>query len=236
MKKLVLAMVFVLLMALFIAFNYLLWERQSREAELKTLEYNNASNNASINAQSREIKSLEDENSKLKSTISDMENEQKNILQSKNLITAEKEQLNLTMANKIEVINALKQNTDIKFFEVPVKKWADAVNAGKYNEAYELEQAGLSTQNKPVSILDYTHYLSDTVKNITIKSVKLVPEEGNVNGEIYLAVSLEVKLVENSDSSISRFVNGLNEMYFILDYNVTNKEFIIKEITKAPLE
>ena len=236
MKKLVLAMVFVLLMALFIAFNYLLWDRQSREAELKTLEYNNASNNASINAQSREIKSLEDENGKLEATISEMEDGQKNLLQSRNELIVEKEQLNITVANKIDVINILKQYSDIKLFEELVKKWVDAVNAGKYNEAYELEKDAILKENKPVSLSDYSHNLSGTVKSINIKSVKLAPEEGDESGEIYVAVALEVKLAENADPLISRFVNGLNEMYFILDYNVISKEFIIKGITTVPLK
>lgn len=65
MKKLVLVFVSALLLAVFIAFNYLLWEREGREEKLQQLESNNASNNASMNTLNHEIKTLEDDNSKL---------------------------------------------------------------------------------------------------------------------------------------------------------------------------
>lgn len=234
MKKLVLAMVFILLMALFIAFNYLLWDRDSREKDIKNLEYANANNTANINAQSREIKSLEDENSKLQASISDIQMEKDQLLNSKNQIATEKENVSLTLAHKIEIINALKQSCDIKVLETPVRKWADSINEGTYNIAYDLEYDFLLSQNKSTSFADYSDNLRNTVKSINIKSTKLITEAGMDAGEIDISATLDVKLVENADTNISRFINGLNDLYFKLDYNANRQEFVILNISTLP--
>ena len=231
MKKLALAMVFVLLMALFIAFNYLLWDRDNREAVLKDLQSRNADIGASVSAKDRDIKNLEEENSTLQEKISQLENEKTALQQGKDQMSEEKDLTTRTLDDKIASLNVLKQLLDIKQLEIPVVKWTEAIDAGKYEDAYKLEYDNLSRQEKVVSQVDYSDNLKETVKNISIKSIGLDAEKGSDTGEIYLSVSLDVKLVENADTTISRFDAGLNEMSFKLDYSMADSQFIIKEIT-----
>lgn len=51
MKRFFLVMVCAILIAVFIAFNYLLWDRESKLAEIKNLESVNASYSANISVQ-----------------------------------------------------------------------------------------------------------------------------------------------------------------------------------------
>jgi hypothetical protein len=234
MKKLVLAMVFILLMALFIGFNYLLWDRESKVKELKSMEYDNASNNASINAQTREIKSLEDENGKLQARITELENSQKQLLQNNSQLAGEKDQINQTLVQKIEMINKLKQNTDPKVFEAPIKSWIEAINTGKYSDAYQIEYNSFIKQNNTGNLNDYMNNLKDTIKNMEFKSAKLDVEAGKDTGEVYIDVTFDVKLVENANLEDTRFDNGLNERYFKLDYVPEKDDFIIADITLVP--
>ena len=230
MKKLVLVMVFVLLMALFIAFNYLLWDRESKINELKSLEYTNASNSANINAQNRDIKSLENDNNLLLADISKLEKEKEQLSQRNLQLESEKTANAQKAGHKIDIINILKQNTDIKLFEAPIKKWVDAVETGNYKEAYRLEYEKAGLQTKQTSLEEYTGILKNNVKSIKIKDMAIDAEEGKAEGGISLKVTLEVKAGENTDSS--RFTEGPNEMSFILDYDASLNEFYIVEITR----
>ncbi len=230
MKKLILIMVFMLLTALFIAFNYLLWDRESREKELKNLEYANASNNASISAQKREISSLEEENGNLNEKIEQLQNERNQLIEDKAAIASERDQSNTALQEKINFINTLKQYADIKTLSEPLTKWAEALNQGKYEEAYVLEYAGALQQNNAVSLDEYTNEMKNTVKKIEITEVKLDKLRGAGNGEIYLEARLNVKLAEGADKASPRFTEGINVKYIKLDYSYEKRTFIITSI------
>lgn len=231
MKKLVLIMVCVLLMALFIAFNYLLWDRESKVNELKNLESLNASNNANINSRDREIKSLEEDNNKLQTTITELGDDKEQLIKKNSQLEKDKAQTEQKMAHKIEIINILKENTDIKIFQAPAQKWIEAVDAGKYEEAYGLEYPKSSLQNPPITLEQYKDAFVNTVKSIKFKEVKLEKELGKLDGVIIITVTVEVKVPENADLSNARFTDGLNDINFGLEYDNINKEFYITSIS-----
>jgi hypothetical protein len=231
MKKLVLVMVCVLLMALFIAFNYLLWDRESKINELRNLENLNANNNALVNSRDKEIKSLEDEKNKLQNEITVLGDDKDQLIQKNSQLDNDKKQIEQKAAHKIEILNILKENVDIKIFQAPLQKWIDAVNAGKYDEAYKLEFPTTTLQEPSVTLEEYSEILKNTVKSIKLKEAKLDTELGVTEGEIFIAASLEVKTVENADLTNARFVDGLNNINYSLDYDNINKEFFITSIT-----
>lgn len=228
MKKLVLAMVFILLMALFIAFNYLLWDRENRVKELKDLEFANANNSASMSLQNREIKSLEDENSSLQSKVSQLENDRDQLTKTKNDLNLEKDRLNSALTAKNDLLNSLKQISDMKEIGQPVKKWVDAINVGDYSVAYELEYASLVSYGSPPSTYDYSDNLKSSIKSFSLKSLELDADKGNDTGEIVLKAELDVKLVENAGSSV--YTDGLNQKFIKIGYDTAKKEFIILQI------
>lgn len=233
MKKLILVMVFVLLAALFIAFNYLLLERESRENELKNLEYANASNIASISAQKREIDSLVEGNRSLGDKIEKLESEKDQLLQDKNALSSERDKTGLTLQEKINFINILKQYTDIKALSEPVTKWAEALNQGKYEEAYALEYAGVLMQDRKVSLTAYTEEMKNTIRKIEIGEVKLDKLRGSSSGDIFLEVRLNVKLAEEANKSSARYMEGVNDLYIKIEYSNEDKAFIISAISST---
>lgn len=232
MKKLILGLVFVLLSALFIAFNYLLWDRESREKEMRNLESASISNNATINAQKREISSLENENRGLGNTIKQLENDKNSLVQDKNDVLAEKTKTDTTLQEKIRFINILKQYADMAQLSEPVTRWAAALNEGRYKDAYELEYAGVMEKNRPMSLTVYTNDMESIVKNIEISEVKLDKLRGAANGDIVLAVRLNVELAENADSMYARFKEGINDITVKIEYSYEEKAFIISSMEK----
>lgn len=230
MKKLALVMVFVLLMALFIAFNYLLWDRENSEKAMTYLQNLNASNNADISAQNREIKSLGEENTALQATIDQLEEDQKLLQENVASITSDRDQANLELNEKISVLNALKQLVDIKPLQAPVKEWTDALNEGKYDKAYQLEYGSMDAQKRPLALDAYSENQKNNIKHIGLKSAELDPERGNDTGDIYLKAILEVTLTDNADKSLARFEDGQNTRYFKLVYDTKAKAFEIAGI------
>ena len=230
MKKLVLVMVFVVLAAVFIAFNYLLLDRESMTNELKDLEYQNANDKAGISAKTREIDSLGNEITSLGNKITQLENDKEQLVLDKNGLVEQKNNSDAALREKIIFLNIIKQYTDIKVVSEPLTLWVDALNQGKYEEAYELEYATVPSGNRSVTLSAYTDEMQKTVKKIEIDEVKIDKLRGSSDGEIFLAVRLTVKLAENADKNNLRFSEGLNEKYVKIDYSTVKNTFVISSI------
>jgi len=230
MKKFILVMVFVLLTALIIAFNYLLWDRESKMTELKNLEQEKSSLNASINAQKREISVLEQEISGLRDQLDNKEDETSRLIYEKNELNNDLRKTKESLQERIDFINALKQHVDINTFSKPVVEWAEAINHGNYEEAYDMEYEGVDVQDRSVSLVAYADQFKDTISKIEITEVKLDKLRGLTSGEVYLDVKLNVKLADTPKQKSTRFTQGENEVYIKIDYSQAKKKFIISGI------
>lgn len=232
MKKFILVMVFVLLAALFVAFNYLLWDRESKVTELKDLENANAGNNAMINSQKREIENLVEENKNLKTHIDQLDKDNKQLAQESSNIKSERDNKAAALDDRIKFINSLKQIVDLKILTEPLTKWADAINQGNYEDAYAVEYAGVALKDRTIGLDTYSKDMKKTVRRIEIIDVKIDPIRGSGDGDLYLDVKLSVKLAEGADMSVSRFVEGENSVYVRFDYSADQKAFVISEINQ----
>jgi len=232
MKKFILVMVFVLLTALFVAFNYLLWDRESKVTELKNLENANAGYNATINSQKREIENLVDENNKLNDRVDQLDKDNKQLAQENSNLTSDRDNRAAALNERIKFINDLKQLIDIKVLTEPLTKWADAINQGNYEEAYAVEYAGVPLKDRTVDLSTYTGEMKKTIRKVEIIDIKIDPIRGSGDGDLYLDVKLSVKLAEGADMSVSRFVEGENSAYVRFDYSADQKAFVISGISQ----
>ena len=230
MKKFILVMVFVLLIALFIAFNYLLWDRESKEAEIKNLQSVSVSNDASISAQRREIATLVDEVSGLKDRIEQLERDKEQLQKDKEGAAAEIDRTEASLRERIDFINILKEHSNIETLSQPIVLWAEALSQGNFEDAYDLEYAAVPEKDRAVRLSTYIEQMTSAVSKVEITEVKLDKLRGAGNGEIYLFVKYNVKLVENAVTSDLKFSDGENEMYVKIDYSKEKKAFIISSM------
>jgi vacuolar-type H+-ATPase subunit I/STV1 len=230
MKKFILVMVFALLIAMFIAFNYLLWDRESKVAEIKNLQSVNVSNDASISAQKREITSLVDQVNDLREKIEQLEKDNEQLQKEKEAVSAEYEQTETSLREKIDFINILKENSNIEALSQPIVSWAEALSQGNFEEAYNIEYAAVPEKDRTVKLNTYIDQMTSAVSKVEITEVKLDKLRGVGSGEIYLFVKYNVKLAENADTSGLKFSDGENEMYVKIDYSKDKKAFIISSI------
>lgn len=230
MKKFILVMVSALLIALFIAFNYLLWDRESKLAEIRNLESVNASYSASVSVHKREINTLEEEVKSLNNQITQYRDEIDKLLQERDQAISDRLQEEATLKAKVDFINVLKEHTDIQVLSRPVVLWAEAVNNGSFDEAFDIEYEGVLPRERTVSLSTYVEQMKATVERIEINEIKVDRLRGYGTGDIYLNVRFSVRLVEDADISSSRFSDGENEMYVKLDYSKDKKAFIISSM------
>ncbi|HOA54801.1 MAG: hypothetical protein WAP56_02845 [Acetivibrionales bacterium] len=230
MKKFILVMVSALLIALFIAFNYLLWDRESKLAEIRNLESVNASYSASVSVHKREINTLEEEVKSLNNQITQYRDEIDKLLQERDQAISDRLQEEATLKAKVDFINVLKEHTDIQVLSRPVVLWAEAVNNGSFDEAFDIEYEGVPPRERTVSLSTYVEQMKATVERIEINEIKVDRLRGYGTGDIYLNVRFSVRLVEDADISSSRFSDGENEMYVKLDYSKDKKAFIISSM------
>lgn len=232
MKKLTLIMVFVLLTALLIGFNYLLLDRESKDQTIKNLEYVSASNNSNISAQKREISALEDENSTLQNELNQANEENERLTKAVDAANLEKDGVKEELRARTDYINNIKQFLNMETVTKPFADYVAALNQGDYSKAYELEFAGVSAKDRTTSLDEYTQKMKDAAPKIDIIEVKLDNLRGSENGEIYLSVKLTAELSEQADKSFSWFIDGENVVYVNIGYSDSRDELIIQSISR----
>ena len=234
MKKLVLFLVSALIIFTFIALNYLIWEKENREKDIENLKYINLNSNSRINAYERDIKNLEEQLKTLKAELSELENNNKLLEEDK--LKLEKEVANYTelIEKKNGTIGALTQMVNIKELDAPVRKWIEAIDSGKYEEAYKIQSKELLEQQNIKNPGDFAQKFKNSVKSMKIKDIKLVTEKvpEDKMGNIIFNVAVDVEKTENNQEN-NVFINGSNNLFFTVDYDVELKCWVISSISDS---
>lgn len=230
MKKVVLVLVCSVVIIVFVALNYLLWERENNIKSFENIENLSASKSANIDALGKEIKDLDDINSDLKKKISDLEDNKKLLQDINSKSVTDNQNLKGELSDKDDLIFALKQQADLTPFEGIIKKWVESVDKGQYESAFQL-QSNLPGGNKDnPSLNDFLNKYKSAVKSMKLKSFMLVAEETKVEkkGDLVFKVELEVKKTGNESGDL--FTEGQNERYFAFSYNKVKKNWEISKI------
>jgi TolA-binding protein len=229
MKRLVLVLVCAVMMTVFIAFNYLLLDREKTIKNIQNLKYNNDSQSASIEVLGNDIKNSKDKIAELNKTIQTLEGNYKELEKvTSDLQLSETEYKNM-LSKKNDLIDKIKDQIDIKPFEEVITKWTESIDKGQYEIAYELYKK--DDAGSDISLEDYTTNLKDSIKNIKINSIKLQTKEDNEisSGDIILIVTLEVGLLETSHSLT--YTKGENQRLFVFDYDKQADNWFISAVT-----
>ncbi|NTV90961.1 MAG: hypothetical protein HGA22_11490 [Clostridiales bacterium] len=232
MKKLVLFMVFILLMTFFIAFNYLLWDRDSKIKELTNLESLNAGKAISLDAQNREIDKLEADKTALQDRLDSLEKDKEQLTSELDQLTAEKGAVNRKLQNKIDLVNIMKNTANLDEFAKPLIDWADYINAGEYEAAYNLQFSSTLFNEETISSQEYAEGFKTTIKSLKYKSYEVDKEKGIEDGSVYLKVSLEAELLPDININNSKYKQGINVITARVDYNSDMKSYYIGEISE----
>lgn len=212
-------------MVLFIALNYLLWDRENKINI-------DAHKNASISALGREINMLESSNSTSKDKISKLESTVRSLEQKNDELQQTKNKNASALAQKNEIIYQLKQMVDVKVFESILYSWTEAIDKGQYEIAYQLQLSQLASQ-QTMTLEEFTNQYKTNIKNIKVNTVTLnlqgVPEDKK--GDISLRIFFDVKKNQNTGKFL--FDEGANEKLVTLVFSKEKNTWVIGDI-QAP--
>jgi len=198
------------------------------------MEKLSASKSASIDALGEKIKALDDINKQQKKEIEDL-NDRNQMLHSQNLqLMQDNQDIMNALAEKNEVIFKLKQMADLKPLEDNIKKWAEGINKGQYEQSYSL-LTGQAAMDKDGSTLeDFAYNYKNAIKSIKIKSIKLYVDEMNYEkkSDLIFDVILEIKKTDNT--KVSLFDDGMNEKFFTVVYDKGKNDWLISNISSTP--
>lgn len=238
MKKLVLVMVCTMLLAMFIAFNYLLWDRQNKMQDIKDLESSKASKNASINVLAKEVDRLEEENKKFIDSIKMIENGKKLMQEDNDELQKQNRQQTENITAKANTIDALLELTDTTSMQLLIKNWFEALESKNYKAAYTIFPRNFN--NNLVESLDiFKKSWEQDFKDVKLKSIRLIQKDQKSEdeiGSIIFLVSFDTKLSETVDPTSLKIREGNNYKLIVIDYNSVNNIWFLKDILHSDIE
>lgn len=227
MKKLALVLVSVIIMTVFIAFNFLIWDREN---QIRNFENLNDAKSSSIDALGSEISNLKNFNNELRSRVAELEGEKEAILKESTELENNKKVIENELSHKKDLITRLQKQADLRPLEETVRKWVDALDRGSTEAAYSLQYEHDLYAGQKITLDEFKNTYSSSIKDIRIKSIKLYNEElpDEKRGNIIYKVTLEVKKTADSPSGI--FEEGINERYFVIGFDKQKNQWVITDI------
>lgn len=246
MKKFGVVISFFIIIIIFVGLNYLLWERESREKDIKNLQDSSTSSILTINALNRQIENLENtltaRNDSLEKTNKENDDLRKDIegLKQENI------RFHNIIKNKTIVLNNLYNNLgQLDYIDGVINKWAEYISKQEYTKAYEL----WSEEEESTETLDeFTNKYKNIVNSIKVNSVEISridiskkADDELVNkkvideyekGDLFLSVELDVNLAEWAAKYDTIFDHGINKSIFILKYSEKSGKWHITDIRK----
>lgn len=215
MKKLVLIAVWASILTIFLAFNYLLWERENAKAG------GDASVGSSADRTNTAAKTLEDSNNKLQ--------KENDLLKNYNIRYQEDIRL------KNILIYELKQKVDLSFLKDIIRLWVKSVNDKDYRTAFRLfSNSMIYQQEYTLKMSEYFKSYNEQITSIKLSSVNLDLDDvsNGKNGDIVLKAVLDVAL--KNPQSKSAYQEGSNIRYFTIIYDDIVEDWFISGISDKP--
>ncbi|ACL74557.1 hypothetical protein [Ruminiclostridium cellulolyticum] len=231
MKRFIIIIVFLFLIALLISFNYLLWDREKqlenfqdlRDAKNFTIDTLGEKNNA-LDKKNRELTEKIDS---LNLAISDLKDEF-------NRLSVENTDLKNQVSDYADLINQFKKNMNTMPINGLIKNWFEAINTKNYKVA-----SALISKNSHDEILNNPANFSKTyqeeIKSINLKSLHIFTDLSDQEhlGKIQFRIITEVEKPESQQTD-KLYKSGDNEKYITVEFNTQSKEWLILEVSDKP--
>lgn len=237
MKKFILIIVFLFLIAILISFNYLLWDREKQLASFQGIS---DSKNLTIETLSEKMNNLDMLNKELNKKVETLTDENATLRDNFSTLNTENIDLKKEVALKTDLIIGFKKYINVAPMDAVIKKWVDFINSKNYKGA----QALTSENSKDLTINDaekFKEAYQGEIKAIRIKTLDLFTEMSDDEhlGKIQLKVVFEVDKPDSTDDNKDKipqelFKSGQNEKYITMAFNASTNEWSILEITDKP--
>lgn len=229
MKKFIIVIVFVFLIAILISFNYLLWDR---EKQLENFQDLNESKNFTIDTLGEKNNNLDKLNKELAQRIQTLEQENIRLTGNNSELNNKNTVLERDALLKNNLILTLKSNLDISPINSVIKKWVEAIDAKDYKAAQAL---AVNSKNTNLSVVEKAQEIyQKEIKSIKLKSLEIFNELNDAEHIIKIQVKAVFNVDKPQNAQESLFKDGDNEKYITLEYILDTKEWLILDISDKP--
>ncbi|WP_242981154.1 hypothetical protein [Ruminiclostridium sufflavum] len=236
MKKFIIVIVFVFLIAILISFNYLLWDR---EKQIESYQNMKQSNNLTIDTLSEKMTNLDKLNKELATKVETLTNDNEAMRQHSTKLNNENAELRKEISARKALIIALKKTLNISPMNMVIKKWTEAIAARNYESALNFISKDTSDKTLPKDVKELKELYYNEIKDIKLKAaepyIELTDEE-HIKKIQLKAVFEVVKPESTEDNKVTQniFVNGTNEKYITMELNLYSGEWQILELKGEP--
>lgn len=237
MKKFIIVVVFVFLIAILVSFNYLIWDR---EKQLENFQDISDSNNLTIDTLSDKMNTLDKQNKALSKTVENLTNDNATIREYSSTTNSENIDLKNEITSKNNLIMMLKNTMNVAPMDAVIKKWAEAVSLKNYEVAGTLISRNSTDQTLNDAVKFKEVYQSE-LKTIKLKTSKIFTEltDNEHLGKIQFKVVFEVGKPDITDENKDKipenlFKSGDNEKYITMELNTVTNEWLILEMSDKP--
>ena len=237
MKKFIVVIVFVFLIAILISFNYLLWDREKQLASYQDMS---DSNNLTIDALSEKMNSLDKQNKEQETKIKNLIDDNTSLRDSFSMLKDENVELKRQIISKNDLLIAIKKNLDVVPVNNVITKWTEDISAANYINAQSL--ISKQSQNASINnIVKFEEVFKREIKVIKLKSLKLYTEmtdDEHLN-KIQFEVVFEVSKPESTDKSKVNitgelFKSGINQKYLTMELSSETNKWMIQDMKDNP--
>ena len=231
MKKFVLVLVCTLIILFFVGFNYLLWDRENKVEDIRTLENTNENKDDLIAYLTSERKRVENEKNKLDEEIKALE---KKITDLNGQIEKDKESksaLESTLKEVNELVVLLKGQADKQMLAEKVSAYFEFLGNKDYVKAYSLRYNHELGYLRPKSFNDFKAGYENNVESIVVEKIEYISEYAGIpKGMHAFSAELNVQLKEGAVENGSEYVPGINVFIFVVGFDEKLKDWVIADI------
>jgi len=200
---------FMILLSVFIGFNYLLIQKENADIGTRELELDVTAKNQLIGNQIKEIDDWERRASDLYEQISALREQHAanaQTIASYEKTAAEREEL---LSRREDLINKLKQGLDVELVGQQSREWIEFINNGEYDKAHARFNKAIDSAYSTMILSEFRTYYAKHIAMIEIKSLDVMTRGIPESNENDLIIAAVVDIV--TPRSLELFYDTLDE-------------------------
>lgn len=235
MKRFVVVVTSLLIIFVFIALNYLLWDRES----LVTLR---ESNQASIDALSRINMTLNEDKSRLEKQIEELNSQIRAGNEKTEELEAKIQSLENDLNDKLQFISILKTQVNPVPVQNATNEWINAVTGGNYASAFLKSESNCRFWDEVWSLKTFSDYFERNIALIepvldgeeqTQPVIEVTPSD-TPDWEMQALIRVNVELLEGANQKYLK--QGQNVLKFLYTYSTRVDQWVITSISTVDTE
>ena len=193
-KKVVMAVFFAILLSVFIAFNYLIIQKENADRDTYDLIDDNTAKAATISVQLKQIDDMDRNIMELTEKLTTLREQEAGTNEYVANLEKAGQERDEALSRRDDLINKLKQGLDVELVGQQAREWIEFINNGDYEKAYARYSKAVDSAYTSMVLSEFRAYYTKHVGMIEIKSLDVmtrgIPE--SVENDLVIAAVVDI--------------------------------------------